>query len=89
VADPGADDPAEVTAREDVRRRLAEALVALPERAATVLSRRYGLDGRPRSLAAVGEILGVSRERARQLENAALSELRQRQRELGLERLAA
>jgi DNA-directed RNA polymerase sigma subunit (sigma70/sigma32) len=67
----------------------AEARAALPERGATVLSRRYGLDGRPRSLAAVGETLGVSRERARQLENAALSELRERQRELELEGLAA
>jgi Sigma-70, region 4 len=46
-------------------------------------------DGQPRSLAAVGETLGVSRERARQLESAALSELRERQRELGLEGLAA
>jgi RNA polymerase primary sigma factor len=89
IADPGADDPAEVAARDDARRRLAEALAALPERGATVLSRRYGLDGRPRSLAAVGETLGVSRERVRQLENAALSELRERRRELGLEGLAA
>jgi RNA polymerase primary sigma factor len=59
VADPSADDPAEVAARDDARRRLAEALATLPERGATVLSRRYGLDGWPRSLAAVGETLGV------------------------------
>jgi DNA-directed RNA polymerase sigma subunit (sigma70/sigma32) len=37
----------------------------------------------------VGETPGVSRERVRQLENAALSELRERRRELGLEGLAA
>ncbi len=89
AADPGADDPAEVAARDDARRRLAEALATLPARGATVLSRRYGLNGWPRSLAGVGETLGVSRERARQLENAALSELRERRRELGLEGLAA
>jgi RNA polymerase primary sigma factor len=89
VTDPVFDDPAEAAARDDAAHRLAEALAALPERSATVLSRRYGLDGRPRSLAAVGETLGVSRERARQLENAALSELRERRRELGLEGLAA
>ncbi len=89
VADPGADDPALVAARDDARRRLAEALAALPERGSIVLSRRYGLDGQPRSLATVGEALGVSRERARQLENEALSELRERRRELGLEGLVA
>jgi RNA polymerase primary sigma factor len=89
VADPSADDPAEACARNDARRRLAEALSALPERRSNVLSTRFGLDGLPRSLAAVGEALGVSRERARQLESAALGELRERRRELGLEGLAA
>jgi DNA-directed RNA polymerase sigma subunit (sigma70/sigma32) len=54
-----------------------------------VLSSRFGLDEHPRSLAAVGKDLGVSRERARQLESAALSELRERWRELGLAGLAA
>jgi RNA polymerase primary sigma factor len=89
IVDPGADDPAEVSARNDARRRLAEALSALPERRSAVLSTRFGLDGRPRSLAAVGEDLGVSRERVRQLESAALCELRERRRELALEGLAA
>jgi DNA-directed RNA polymerase sigma subunit (sigma70/sigma32) len=54
-----------------------------------VLSKRFGLDGQPRSLAAVGEATGISRERARQLQSAALSELRERGRELGLEGLLA
>jgi RNA polymerase primary sigma factor len=89
IADPGAEDPAEAAARNDARRRLVEALSALPERRSAVLSSRFGLDGHPRSLAAVGKDLGVSRERARQLESAALSELRERRRELGLEGLAA
>jgi DNA-directed RNA polymerase sigma subunit (sigma70/sigma32) len=62
--------------------RLIEALAALPERNSAVLSRRFGLDGPPRNLAAVRETLGVSLERARQLESAALFELRER--ELGL-----
>jgi RNA polymerase primary sigma factor len=89
IPDPSADDPAEVAARNDARRRLAEALSTLPGRRSAVLSRRFGLDGQPWSLAAVGEALGVSRERARQLESAALCELRERPRELGLEGLAA
>jgi RNA polymerase primary sigma factor len=81
--------PLSETVEDRLVRRLVEALSALPERRSAVLSSRFGLDGHPRSLAAVGKALGVSRERARQLEGAALSELRERRRELGLEGLAA
>ncbi|MEW6635586.1 MAG: sigma-70 family RNA polymerase sigma factor [Actinomycetota bacterium] len=89
LADPDAEDPAEITARNDARRRLASALAALPERRSAVLTKRYGLDGRSESLNAIGEELGVSRERARQIENSALDELRRRRWEFGLEGLAA
>jgi RNA polymerase primary sigma factor len=89
LRDPRAEDPAEVVARNDARRRLAEALAALPERQRTILSGHSGLDGEPRSLTALGRSLGISRERARQLEKAALTELGERRRELGLEGLVA
>ena len=89
LADPSAEDPAEVAARDDTRHRLAEALAALPERERTVLVERTGFDREPRSLMAIGEDLGVSRERARQLEAAALGKLRDHRREWGLEGLAA
>lgn len=89
LADPCAEDPAEVAARDDARHRLAEAMAALPERERTVLVERTGFDREPRSLTAIGKDLGVSRERARQLEGAALRELRDHGREWGLEGLAA
>ncbi len=89
LLDPSAEDPADVAARNDARYRLARALAALPERECAVLSGRAGFDGQPRSLAAIGKGLGVSRERVRQLEGVALRELRERRRELGLEGLAA
>ena len=89
LPDPSAEDPAEVAARNDARRRLAEALAALPERERTVLVERTGFDGEPQSLTAIGKDLGVSRERARQLGAAASRELRDRRREFGLEGLAA
>ncbi|WP_088240715.1 RNA polymerase sigma factor, RpoD/SigA family [Calothrix rhizosoleniae] len=42
-----------------------------------VLSLRYGLnDGQPRTLAKIGEILNISRERVRQIEREALTKLR-------------
>jgi RNA polymerase primary sigma factor len=89
LPDPHAEDPAEEVAREDARRRLADALAALPEREKTVLSERVGLDGEPRTLTDIGKSLGISRERARQLHDAAVKKLRGRRGELGLEGLAA
>jgi RNA polymerase primary sigma factor len=89
LPDPSAEDPSEAVARSDARYRLAEALATLPERERTVLSGRTGFDGQPQSLTTIGKSLGISRERARQLEGKALKELRERRGELGLERLAA
>ena len=89
LPDPSVEDPSEAVARSDARYRLAEALAALPERERTVLCGRTGFDGRPQSLTTIGKSLGVSRERARQLEGKALKKLRERQGELRLEGLVA
>jgi RNA polymerase primary sigma factor len=57
-------------------RTLHAALRALPERERFVLELRYGLgDEDPQSLEAIGRRLGVTRERARQLETTALGRL--------------
>jgi RNA polymerase sigma factor (sigma-70 family) len=59
------------------RAALRQALRDLPDRQRQVLVLRFGLaDGVPRTLEEVGATLGFSRERARQLERAALSSLR-------------
>ncbi|MCB9881658.1 MAG: hypothetical protein H6832_00645 [Planctomycetes bacterium] len=57
--------------------RLAEVLDSLPERERTILELRFGLGGKePRTLFEVGEILGVSAERVRQLQEAAIRRLK-------------
>lgn len=89
LPDSGAEDPFEAVARKDARHRLAEALASLPERERRVVSERSGFDGPSRNLVEVGRRLGVSRERARQLESSALRALHGRRKELGLEGLAA
>lgn len=72
-------DPADVAA--DVHRsieheHLRSALGSLSKREREVLERRYGLGARSEStLLAVGQQLGVSKERARQIQNAALERL--------------
>ena len=57
---------------------LGEALALLGEREHTVISLRFGLHGtEPKTLGEIGDRLGVSRERARQLETKALKQLAQ------------
>ena len=56
---------------------LAEALQRLNPRMRHVVTRRFGLDGEaPQTLEEVGNDLGITRERVRQLETRALRELR-------------
>lgn len=88
VADKVADEapgPEETVAEEDQAERLRALLAALlPPRLRLVLVLRFGLDGYTdpatggagRTLRATGELLGISYERARQLEREALSTLR-------------
>ena len=53
------------------------ALRALTERESRVLILRFGLEGEPpKTLSEIGTILGVSRERVRQVQDAALLALR-------------
>ena len=57
--------------------RLSAWLAGLSERHRLVLERRFGLDGTPlQSLADIGRELGISRERARQIQEDALRRLR-------------
>src|SRR3954464_4631625 len=59
---------------------LHEAISALPEREQRILTLRYGLSGTedPKSLEEIGRILGITRERVRQLEAEALRRLAER-----------
>jgi RNA polymerase primary sigma factor len=56
---------------------LVEAVRSLPEREAKVIQMRHGLDGgQTRTLREVSEVLGISQERARQVEMKALRTIR-------------
>ena len=65
--------------------QVAEAFALLSEREAAVMRMRFGLvDGQPRTLDAIGEMYGITRERIRQVERKALSKLRHPTRQTGL-----
>ena len=68
-------DPAEEASESLRRGEIRKALASLPERQRRVLELRFGFDGEPVSLEAIGKTLEVSRERVRQLEAEALSRL--------------
>jgi RNA polymerase primary sigma factor len=56
-----------------------EGLVNLDDREATIIRLRFGLDGEsPFTLKEVGEKMGYTKERIRQIEREALAKLRER-----------
>jgi len=69
--------PVEWAARQMLRQDLVVALNKLSDRERRIIDMRYGLaDGRRRTLEEVGQELGMTRERARQIESEALRRLR-------------
>jgi RNA polymerase primary sigma factor len=78
VEDINSPAPAEEVANNLLHEQLKAALDRLPPREAQILRLRYGLeDGRVYTLEEVGQAIGVTRERVRQLEAQALNRLRQ------------
>jgi RNA polymerase sigma factor (sigma-70 family) len=69
--------PAETAIAREHRARVRRHLLTLPPREQAVLAWRFGLGGQPsQTLNEIGRRLGLSRERVRQIEVAALEELR-------------
>ena len=82
--------PDELAAEAVGSEALQGALATLPERQRQVLILRFGLGaGTPRTLEEVGAVMGISRERARQLERATLAALRRPEIRARLEDLAS
>jgi RNA polymerase primary sigma factor len=74
-ADREAPDPFD-EAEESLRKQgVRRALDALPERERRILELRFGFDGEPWTLEAIGHELDLTRERVRQLESQALARL--------------
>lgn len=70
-------DPIEGAVESERRDQVREMLRVLPARYAEVIRLRFGLDGTgDRTLDEVGEVLGVTRERIRQMQESAMKRLR-------------
>ena len=78
VADEGASDPADVLQDDDICSSLETWIDQLSDKQQEVLSRRFGLRGYPIStLEEVGQEIGLTRERVRQIQVEALRRLRE------------
>jgi RNA polymerase primary sigma factor len=78
LADHSATAPDVGMTRSDELRQVLSLLGELDERSAAVLRLRYGLDGEePKTLKEIGDHLGLTRERVRQIERDALGRLRE------------
>ena len=77
IEDEEAEAPAEAASEAMMHQGLRDALDSLPPRESVVLQLRYGLtDGKTYTLQEVGQKLGVTRERARQIEAQAMRRFR-------------
>ena len=78
LEDDGA-SPEDYTVQKSLQQDLRRMLLELTTQQQEVINLRFGLaDGNPLSLAKVGQRMGISRERVRQLEQQALKHLRRR-----------
>jgi RNA polymerase primary sigma factor len=76
LSDQGAQAPSTTVAHSDELRQVLHLLDQLEEREATVLRLRFGLNGAdPQTFQQIGDQLGLTRERVRQIERDALKKL--------------
>ncbi|HUF29433.1 MAG TPA: sigma-70 family RNA polymerase sigma factor, partial [Gemmatimonadaceae bacterium] len=78
--------PDELTFEKALTESIEEALASLKERESKILRLYFGLDGQePLTLEEIGALLGITRERVRQIKEKALSRLRHVSRARSLE----
>ncbi len=76
LEDPGITDPKTLYYRERVQDKIEDSINKLPPRDAFIVKQYFGLDGdKGKNFAQIGEELGLSRERVRQIQKAALQKI--------------
>ena len=81
IADPDALTTGEILVKQLMKQDLNKVLDSLSPRENQVVRWRFGLeDGRMKTLQEIGELMGVSRERIRQIESRAFRKLKNRKR---------
>ncbi len=83
IPDDEASSPEEATTEMIIQEQIKDVLDELPMREARVIMLRYGFqDGRTYTLQEVGDAMGITRERVRQIESQAMNRLRANARDI-------
>ncbi|KAI5402239.1 RNA polymerase sigma factor sigB [Lathyrus oleraceus] len=86
LADPEAETPEEQLIKQFMKKDLEKVLDSLNPREKQVIRLRFGMDdGKMKTLQEIGEIIGVSRERVRQIESCGFRRLKNKKRAKHLE----
>ena len=86
TADPDAETAEDMLMKQFMKEDLDKVLDGLSPRENQVIRSRFGLDdGRMKTLQEIGELIGVSRERVRQIESCAFRKLKNKKRTKHLE----
>lgn len=81
IADPEAETAEDLLIKRFMKEDLTKVLDTLNSREKQVVRWRFGLDdGRMKTLQEIGELMGVSRERIRQIESCAFRKLKNKKR---------
>ena len=86
IADPEAETAEELLTKQFMKQDLENVLDSLNPREKQVIRWRFGMDdGRMKTLQEIGESMGVSRERIRQIESSAFRKLKNKKRTKNLQ----
>ena len=86
IADPDALTTEEILVKQLMKQDLSKVLDSLNPREKQVVRWRFGLeDGRMKTLQEIGDLMGVSRERIRQIESCAFRKLKNKKRTKNLQ----
>lgn len=76
--DPNGDSPLEIIHQQELRKKIEQIVEGFPDRDRLIIGLRFGLiDGNSYTLGEIGKMIGVTRERVRQLEVRAIGRMRQ------------
>ncbi|MEN2998465.1 MAG: sigma-70 family RNA polymerase sigma factor, partial [Brevinematia bacterium] len=77
IEDQTVENPEKTVLKKAVAEEVRNIIESLPDKEREIIKYRYGFYGRSLSLKEIGEIMGLTKERVRQIENRAIERIRE------------